>query len=61
MSFQTRREDIQRASKYYPNTTPSVARKLAVRLLKAKAYMRQRGIDAVEVGSKFEYKTGGVK
>lgn len=45
-------------SRYWPLATEKQARRQAVRLLRAKRYLKSRGIAAHEVGSTFEYKSG---
>jgi hypothetical protein len=45
-------------SRYWPLATEKQARRQAVRLIRAKRYLKSRGISAHEVGSKFEYTSG---
>jgi hypothetical protein len=45
-------------SRYWPLATEKQARRQAVKLIRAKQYLRDRGIASHEVGSKFEYVQG---
>jgi len=50
------------SARHFPLAPPATARRQGVKLALAKRYLEQHGIDAVRVGSKFEYKaaTGSV-
>lgn len=62
MSFSTLRDEVETGMKFYRLAEPRAARRQSVRLIKAKAWMNDRGINATAIGSKFEYKvaTGAV-
>jgi hypothetical protein len=49
---------IYTLSRYWPLATNRQARRQAVRLVRAKRYLQDRGIAAHAVGSKFEYTSG---
>lgn len=42
-------------TRYWPLATTRQAKKQAVRLLRAKRYLRDRGIDAMALNSEFKY------
>ena len=44
------------SARHFPLASPPVARRQGIKLALAKRYLEQHGIDAVQVGSKFEYK-----
>ena len=41
--------------RHFPLASPSIARRQGIKLTMAKKYLSEHGIDAVKVGSKFEY------
>lgn len=51
-------KQVTEVAKYWPDATRKTGRKQALKLLKAKRYLIQRGLMAHKVGSKFEYNAG---
>lgn len=47
-----------RAAKYFPLASPQVAASQVAKLDKAKAWMRERHLEAVDINSKFEFTRG---
>ncbi len=58
----TLRQQLRNSAAYFSLASSRIARRQAARLIRAKHYLQQRGIDALEVGSKFHYEraTGSV-
>jgi len=55
-------QQIRHARSYFSWASPRTATRQAARLIRAKHYLQTRGIDALAVGSKFQYSraTGSV-
>jgi len=51
----TIRQQINHTANFFSEAGDCIARRQAVRLLWAKRYIKRRGIDALAVGSKFQY------
>lgn len=43
------------AQRYWPLATPRNAKRQAIKLIRARQYLRNRGIDAMAVNSQFKY------
>ena len=56
------RQQMLIASEFFALAPKRIARPQAARLIRAKSYLALRGIDALQVGSKFQYEraTGSV-
>ena len=48
-------ETVYLPVQYWPLATPRQAKKQAVRLLRAKQYLRERNIEACAINSEFKY------
>lgn len=44
-------------ARHWPLTSDHAARRQAVRLIRARRYLRERGIEAHAIGSKFAYRS----